>query len=48
VAIQETKWQEKDSLEINNHLIFFEKCDDRRQFGTGLIVNNLSQLSREY
>ncbi|VVC24539.1 Reverse transcriptase domain [Cinara cedri] len=39
VATQETRWQEIGSLEINNHTIFFKKCDDRRQFGTGFIVH---------
>jgi len=39
VAIQETRWQETESLEIINHTIFFRKCDDRRQFGTGFIIH---------
>lgn len=40
VAIQIIMWQKTGSLEINSHIIFYEKCDDRWQFGTDLIVHN--------
>jgi hypothetical protein len=39
VAIRETRWQETETQEINNHTILFGKCDDRRQFGTCFIVH---------
>jgi len=39
LAIQEIRWSGQGSTEIGNAIIFFGQCDNRRQGGTGFIVN---------
>ncbi|KAL4148804.1 hypothetical protein QTP88_002957 [Uroleucon formosanum] len=39
VALQEIRWNDKGTLDLQDTTIFYGECNDRRQFGTGFAVH---------
>lgn len=39
VALQEIRWSESGAVDIQETTIFYRKCNDQRQFGTGFAVH---------
>jgi len=39
VALQEIRWNDKGTLDLQDTTIFDGECIDRRQFGTGFAVH---------
>jgi hypothetical protein len=39
VALQEIRWSDSGSVDIQDTKVFYGKCNDQRQFGTGFAVH---------
>jgi hypothetical protein len=39
VALQEIRWSDSGSVDIEDTTVFYGKCNDQRQFGTGFAVH---------
>jgi len=39
IALQEIRWNDKGTLDLQDTTIFYGECNDRRQFGTGFAVH---------
>jgi len=49
VALQEIRWNDKGTLDIQDATIFYGECNKHRQFGTGFAVHkNLVPSVREF
>lgn len=45
VALQEIRWVEKGSLEVESTTLFYGRCDNRRQCGSGFAVHKYLVLA---
>jgi len=38
-VLQEIRWNDKGTMDIQNTTIFYDECNEQRQFGTGFTVH---------